>query len=339
MSEVVLRQVPGLPALYRDAVLLAARRRFRGAAVPLTVPEIRYRADGVRVEARALTAFQHLLGEPARDTLPSAYVHAVAFPVAMSLLARPDFPLPLLGMVHLGNTVQQSRSIAVSERLDIVASAENLRAHRAGTQVDVVTEVSVEGVPVWTGRSVYLTRSVLLPATADTPTPDRPAETPFAPPVPTAVWRFDGSAGRRYAAVSGDWNPIHLSAFSAKALGMKRSIAHGMYLAARMLAQACPGPTDDLRWSIDFATPVLLPGMVAVAFTDATPSGNLQGTPREGKQLPESGLPGRSRPGGAGGTGSAHPDVTPAGRVRTDIVGWSRERSRPHFTGRVERSA
>lgn len=301
MNEVLFGQVPALPALYRDAVLLAARRRLRGSAVRLEVPDVRHRTERIRVDPGALTAFQHLLGEPARDTLPSAYVHTVAFPVAMSVLARHDFPLPLLGMVHLGNTVEHVRSIALSEPLDVVAYAENLRAHRAGTQVDVVTEVSVEGSRVWTGRSVYLARGVRLPGAggASQQGSSGPHASSFVPPVPTGVWKLDGGTGRRYAAVSGDWNPIHLSSVSAKALGMKRSIAHGMYLAARMVGQACPAPVEHLRWSIDFATPVLLPGTVAVAFTRA-----------------------------------------PAGTsTRTDVVGWSRESNRPHFTGRVERSA
>jgi acyl dehydratase len=58
----------------------------------------------------------------------------------------------------------------------------------------------------------------------------------FKAPDPTALWQLGVDTGRAYAAVSGDFNPIHLSVLSAKALGMRRSIAHGMYLASRALA-------------------------------------------------------------------------------------------------------
>lgn len=34
-----------------------------------------------------------------------------------------------------------------------------------------------------------------------------------------AVWRVSADVGRRYATVSGDVNPIHLSALAARALG------------------------------------------------------------------------------------------------------------------------
>ena len=50
-----------------------------------------------------------------------------------------------------------------------------------------------------------------------------------------ATWRIPDDAGRRYAKVSGDVNPIHLSGLTAKAFGFKRAIAHGMWVKARVL--------------------------------------------------------------------------------------------------------
>jgi hypothetical protein len=68
--------------------------------------------------------------------------------------------------------------------------------------------------------------------------------------------------------VSGDWNPIHLSGPTARALGMKGAIAHGMYSASRALAEVGVPPGTPFRWTVEFAAPVLLPGTVAVAITD-----------------------------------------------------------------------
>jgi acyl dehydratase len=301
-EEVTLTAVPGLAGLYRSALATAVRRRIGRSSQPTGLPAVHHRVDGIHVDLRALTRFQHLLGSAARDVLPSAYLHTLAFPVAMSVLARPDFPLPLLGMVHLSNEVHQDRQVDASEELDVVAYAEDLRAHPGGTQVDVVTEVEVGGERIWTGRSVYLARGVRLgsPRPGERegrPPADRPS---FSAPAPTGAWRLDAGTGRSFAAVSGDWNPIHLSGPSARALGMKTAIAHGMYLAARMVDEALPAPDGAITWRIDFATPVLLPGTVTTAFM-------------------------RSGPGGTGG----------ATRGRIDVVGWSAKRQRPHFTGWV----
>ena len=54
-------------------------------------------------------------------------------------------------------------------------------------------------------------------------------------------WRLPGDLGRRYAAVSGDRNPIHLYALTAKAFGFPRQIAHGMWSKARCLAASRTG--------------------------------------------------------------------------------------------------
>ncbi|KQN95947.1 hypothetical protein ASF21_15500 [Arthrobacter sp. Leaf234] len=292
---VQLEAVPALAGLYRRAVRTTVSRRVTRKGRPSVLPAVRHRVGGVRVELPALTRFQHLLGSAARDQLPSAYLHTVAFPVAMSVLARPDFPLPLLGMVHLSNEVRQERQVVASETLDVVAWSESLRPHPAGTQVDLVTEIAVDGQRVWSGRSVYLARGIRSEGAPERSSVERPA---FVPPVPTGRWRLDADLGRRYAAVSGDWNPLHLSGPSARMLGMKGAIAHGMYLAARMVDEAVPAPSGALSWRVDFATPVQLPGTVTLCF--ASPAGG---------------------------------DAAP--RSRIDVVGWDAKRRRPHFTGWV----
>ena len=76
----------------------------------------------------------------------------------------------------------------------------------------------------------------------------------------TAEWRLPDDLGRRYAAVSGDRNPIHLHAWSAKPFGFPRAIAHGMWTKARCLA-ALRLP-DAFTAEVRFKKPILLPGKV-----------------------------------------------------------------------------
>ncbi|WP_159616433.1 MaoC/PaaZ C-terminal domain-containing protein [Arthrobacter zhaoguopingii] len=318
MNEVLLPAMPALAGLYRQAALGAVLRRAGRRRPATALPEIRHRASGGPVDRERLTAFQHLVGQAARDAVPSAHVHTLAFPVAMSVMARPDFPLPMLGMVHLSNTVVQTRALRVGEEFESVAYAENLTPHRSGTSVDLVTEVSVDGQRIWTGRSVYLARGVRTPGGREAdpaPSPEgstgggpevdgdrRDSALPgsgdaFIPPVPTAQWHLASDTGRAYAAVSGDWNPIHLSAPSARLLGMKRAIAHGVYLAARMVEMAEPAAPEALSWGVDFLSPALLPGTLAVAVRPGEP---LDGSVR-----------------------------------RTEVTGWAPGAKRPSFTGWV----
>ncbi len=269
-TEVVLPSVPGLGGLYARGLgasaRLAALSRLGRARAAL--PDVTYAVRGVTADADHLSAYQHLLGEPGSDVLPAGFVHVLAFPVATALMVRPDFPLPLAGMVHLANRVEQRRPVVLGERLDVRAHARDLRPHRSGAQVDLVTEVRADGGdPVWTGVSTYLARGVRLPADGrgdGTPPATGPGRPAFVPPVPTGRWTLGADVGRRYAAVSGDRNPIHLSAVTARPLGYRRAIAHGMYTAARALADVGRARTDAFTWAVEFATPVLLPGTVAV---------------------------------------------------------------------------
>ena len=255
-TTVVLPQVPGLGGLFVRGAGLSAARHLRPG--PSVLPSVDYVVHGVRTDADHLTSYQHLLGEPASDHLPAGFVHVLAFPVATALMARSDFPLPLVGLVHVANHVTQLRPIMVDEVLDVRASATDLRAHRAGTQVDLVVEVSTDGALAWRGVSTYLARGVFLAGTVEE------ESLSFVPPMPTGRWQLAADTGRRYGAVSGDRNPIHLSALSAKAFGFPRAIAHGMYTASRALADVGAGRGDAFEWSVEFVKPVLLPGTVTV---------------------------------------------------------------------------
>nr|WP_216645229.1 MaoC/PaaZ C-terminal domain-containing protein [Isoptericola halotolerans] len=263
------RALPGLPGIGSGR-----SDHDPGAATDLALPEVAYRVPGVTTTglARHLHEYQRLLHEPVGDTLPAGYLHVLAFPLATAVMVRGDFPLPLLGMVHLANAVELRGPVRVGDVLEVRAWAENLRPHRRGVQVDLVSEVWAEsgadgGQPSWRGVSTYLAKGFELP---DAPTGDESPRADWHPPLPTGRWALGPGTGRAYGAVSGDRNPIHLSALSAKAFGFPRAIAHGMYTAARALADVGHVRGDAYRWTVEFAKPVLLPGTVDVAITPET---------------------------------------------------------------------
>lgn len=276
-GNLVLPELPSLSRLYVNAAAVAARRRLGGSTDGASLPDQQHEVRHVRCDVETLTSFQHLLGEPATDVLPASFVHALVFPVAMSVLGRDDFPLPLLGMIHLRNVIEQRSPVRFDEPVDVTAGVSGLRGHRAGTQVDVVATVrgTDDGTLRWTGTSTYLAKGVYLPG-IDKAAPEH-AKRDFVPPHPTALWQLGVETGRNYAAVSGDYNPIHLSLLSAKALGLPRSIAHGMYLASRALAGTAVPREIPFRWDVAFEAPVYLPATVALnVTTESTDDGAWQ---------------------------------------------------------------
>ena len=296
---VELAGVPALGGLYARGVAASVRAAAgRDRTVPARALPTHVLVAGVRPDADHLTAYQHLLGEPAGDVLPAGFVHVVAFPVTMALMTRTDFPLPLLGMVHVANRVEQRRPVRLGETLDVDACARDLRPHRSGVSVDVVAEVKVAGELVWRGVSTYLAKGYRLAGAARPEETERPE---WQAPVPTGRWRLGTDVGRRYAAVSGDRNPIHLSSLAAKGFGFPRTIAHGMYTAARALAVVGPARGDAFTWEVEFAKPVLLPSTVDVRI---------------------------AREDGAGGAAGVGPDGG------FTLAAWN-ARGKPHLTGSV----
>ncbi len=266
VDAIELAEVPGLGGLYARGVAASARfAATRQTTVdPASLPATHLVVREVRAHADRLTGYQHLVGEPGTDVLPAGFVHVMAFPVATALMVREDFPLPLLGMVHLANRVEQRRPLLLGEDLDVVVHAERMVAHRAGVSVDLVVDVTVGPEVVWHGVSTYLAGGARL---VGAQRPEREQKPEWTPPMPTGQWHLAPHDARLYAALSGDRNPIHSSKVGARAFGFPKTIAHGMHTAARALADVGAVRGGAFTWAVRFAKPVLLPGTVTTAIT------------------------------------------------------------------------
>jgi len=283
MREQQLDAVPSLGSLYSRALAATARTTLRRGPAATSLPDVAYVAGGLTADPDQLAAYQALLGEPGTDELPAGFVHVLAFPLAMALMVRPDFPLPVLGMVHTANRVEQHRPVLLGEELTARAWAQAPRAHRKGTLVDLCVTVESGGDRVWEGTSTYLARGRTLPG-ATQAAPSEAEERTAATGDVVAVWALGADTGKRYAEVSGDRNPIHVSRLGARAFGFPRPIAHGMYTASRALAQLARFRGDAFVWDVEFAKPVLLPGRVALAVDSAGEAVRYTGRhPRTGK--------------------------------------------------------
>ena len=255
-----LLEVSSPPALGPLFARAALTQRGRGA----DLPDVGLRLAGVEVDRAHLLDYQHLCRFAGGDVLPHTYPHVLGFPLQVQLMADRRFPLPLPGLVHLENRITVHRRLTADDRLDVTVHAAALRPHAKGMLVDLLTEVDVDGERVWEGRSTYLRRGRgEANAVAGESAPPLPSG------APAGLLRLPEGLGRAYAALSGDVNPIHLHALSARAMGFPRAIAHGMWTAARTLATLGPGASGPSTSAVWFRKPVLLPSTVELVVDDS----------------------------------------------------------------------
>lgn len=259
MSTSTLTAIPKPLPLYLKAAR-SATRKPRG--VP-EIPPLSTSIRGQRVDAQNLEAYNRICGFTPAETLPITYPQIIAAPLHIHLMTQKEFPLPLLGIVHVRNLIEQGRPLRADESFDIQVRLGDSRTVRAGLEFDLHTEFTGDGTPAFAWRAVT---TVLYRIGK----PDKKAKPPAAPLSQLAQYRsFDAPAdiGRRYAKVCGDYNPIHLYALTARIFGFPRAIAHGMWSLARSCALVQPSLAGEpKRLEVSFKQPLLLPGKVAVKF-------------------------------------------------------------------------
>jgi acyl dehydratase len=269
-----LKSPPRMLGLYARTVAPlvpgASRLPFVGGGGGAEIPELALSLSGVRAERVRVAAYSRVCGFTRSEELPPTYPHVLAFPLHLALMADGDFPFTAMGLVHVANRIAQKRPIGLDEHLDVRVHATALEAHQRGRVFSLVTEARVGRELVWRELSTMLRRERRAEGA------ERTAADPSAPSpagATSAEWRLAGDLGRRYAAVSGDRNPIHMHPLSARALGFPCAIAHGMWTKARCLAALRYDDAAHAMLSgafavdVRFRRPILLPA--TVAFTSA----------------------------------------------------------------------
>lgn len=220
-------------------------------------PDLVLQRRGVTTDPAHLEAYRDVCGFGPSETLPATYPHLAAFALHLALMTDTSFPFAPMGLVHLRNTITQVRPISTDETFDVSVSAADLRPHPKGQLIDILTDVTIAGESVWRESTTLFSRGK-----GGGPEQNTAPLDGVEPPETAVQWELDGDLGRRYGAVSGDRNPIHLHPLTAKAFGFPSNIAHGMWTKAHCLAALDHNLTDGFTVDVEFKKPILLPGTV-----------------------------------------------------------------------------
>lgn len=214
----------------RTTLVRALVHRPSIAAAPFT--ELHRLFKVARLDPQHIAAYRAHLGFRGSGT-PLSYYYLLAQRAQLGAMLSPDFGHRVAGMVHVSNEIARLAEPADDGPVMLDTHVREEPTSANGAIYIVFEVVFVEGgVATTRVASRYLAKRGRPPAKR---APPPPATEPVG--LRVASWALPQDSGRRYARLSGDYNPIHLWRWSAKLLGFDRPIIHGMHSAARAEAE------------------------------------------------------------------------------------------------------
>lgn len=208
------------------------------------------------------------------------YIQTLSLPMQLEMMTRHPFPFKPFGLVHLANHISVNNLPRADQAFTIRTCFGKVYFHRKGWVFEVKTEAyvspeSLSSEPSIRATSYYLSRQkhsskhIKQLELASETLPSWISEAINADLFKESniddVCHFNEAIGRQYARISGDYNPIHLYPYTARLMGFKQAIAHGMYSKALAVSRSL-SCTNTLQnsFSIEtvFSQPILLPSAV-----------------------------------------------------------------------------
>jgi len=251
------------PTLPRASAWPLVRALFKRPARPSAqLVQASYRLD--RIDADHVRRYSDAFGFPP-GPVPLTYLYLLAQRAQLATMLDRAMPFRIVGLIHVANSLTMHCEVRLDAALTLVTTL-SMPEPRPNGAVECLLETrATDGEQlVFTCTSRYLIKRGQRTK--------RTAPALIAAPMGEAdeQWVVQANAGRRYAALSGDWNPIHLWAWSARLMGMKQPIIHGMHTVA-MACSLRQRSTGRVPVTIDchFRSTVPLRSMVSLSLSDA----------------------------------------------------------------------
>lgn len=241
---------PSLPPMGASLLLRALFKR------PGSVPAGALRSEFLTgaVDRAGIDAYNAALRFQPGSTPLTYYYLAVQRAHLVTMLA-PAFPYRIAGMVHVENALVLHGAPARGP-MRLATRIEILPPTASGA---VYCALETEG---WCGEAQVLSctsKYLAVRGKRRRGAPGSASEPAAEAGAVIAEWTLAPSAGRAYARISGDWNPIHLAHWTARLMGLREPIIHGMHsvgMAAARLEKAAGRRVSAI--SVRFRAPVPL---------------------------------------------------------------------------------
>ncbi|CAB0151718.1 hypothetical protein PSI9734_02086 [Pseudidiomarina piscicola] len=255
--------LPKLPGMFFRSLFTVARNDQAEAAA--TTVDNDYKAPAL-TQAQ-VGRYKDAFGGFVSD-VPLTLMYCLAQRVHLAQMLDEAFPWPAPGLVHVSNELELHAPIALGQEFLIRAQ---IKLPARGPKVSPRRLRPLFTVEFWQQDTKVVTcvsQYQVMPKQATKPNKSRDSKVGNALGEDwqqLQLWQLEAPAGRAYARLSGDFNPIHLHPLVSRWFGFEKPIIHGMYMAGRAQAElerAYQKPVQ--RIDVSFKRPVPLPAAITL---------------------------------------------------------------------------
>lgn len=208
------------------------------------------------------------------------FAFVASFKALVQCVIQAPIPSSLMGLIHLVCEVETHEQHNWYLPYDIEVSVESYEESEKGISYFLTTRFYQMGKNTITNKNVMLDKSKGYRSKVG----DIPSKNELITlSEPIASWATGLKTTWSYAKLSGDFNPIHLSDFLAKKLGLKNVIVHGMYNAHASLKEISKCSEVNTNYvQVEFNKPCFMPNQVFLRkYQDTNSFGVFSGDKKE----------------------------------------------------------
>jgi acyl dehydratase len=254
-------------------------------------PQVPWTPDSARLaQFAAATGGKHAAYTGAHAIVPPMAVVLASVPLGVAQVvsdrALIGAPTRLLHLLHSAEDITWRRPVQPHETLWVCSSLEGIDTTAAGETLRVVTDLlegagtQAQGWVVRARSALFIRERTRLAPRGRVPRAAQPAV--LGPVIRQFAHSWDVAVDQaaRYAAASGDVNPIHLDEATARQAGLKGPVVHGLCTMAFAQRAIVHGFADDTparlqRLAVRFVRPVY-PGDRLTLTADGHALGHVQ---------------------------------------------------------------
>lgn len=185
------------------------------------------------------------------ELIPPTFPYALLTHLQFTIVNHKNFPFSPYGIIHKKEKIEVYSPLT-SGPWGVTCKLSSYRKVDRGYEMDFVSEITINGKLCWRSTTTAFKKT-------ESTVSMKKHEPMYAES--NIRWKIPGNQGLAYGLVSNNMDPIHISGPTAKMMGHKRAIIHGMWTVARGLSEF--GELNyPLTINVKFISPIYIPAEV-----------------------------------------------------------------------------